>query len=726
MLLRSIAVAALPVVCFACSDRNEATLQENFTDYVDPFIGTGGHGHVFLGANVPFGMVQLGPSQAVKGWDWCSGYHYSDSILLGFSHTHLSGTGIGDLGDILFLPVTSEGTDSSAFSHANEVCRPGYYKVLLDDSGVTAELTATTRTGFHRYTFPENADSMLVKVNLAYGIGWDRPTDMQLNVENDSTISGYRYSSGWANDQKIYFYAQFSQPFTGYTQTDATTTLAFAPSQTPLLAKVGISPVSVANAKANLEAENGGWDFDGIAKQANDAWNAQLSKVDVQTDNMADKRNFCTALYHTMFAPAVFSDVNGEYRGADGEVHKGDPQSTNYTIFSLWDTYRAAHPLSTLIHPELQADYATTFTNIYREQGKLPVWHLHGNETDCMVGNPGVIVLGDLLMKGFVQDTTLAYEAMKNSVMLDERMLGALKQYGYIPYDAPGSEESVAKGMEYAIADNAVALAAALVGNEADSAYFTERANSYRHYFDPATRFMRGKSMAGSFREGEFDPYATSHRADDYCEGNGWQYVWLVPQNPHGLIELFGSDEQFVAKLDSLFTADSTLGEGASPDISGLIGQYAHGNEPSHHTVYLYNYAGQPAKAAPLLRQIMTELYNNDIDGLCGNEDVGQMSAWYVLSSMGLYQVEPTGGKFVFGSPMFKEATVNVGNGKEFTIRAIDNSPENIYIQSVTLNGQPYDKSYIDYKDIVKGGELEFTMGSTPSDTFGTAPEARP
>lgn len=710
-----------------CTRNATGDTTQNYTQYVDPFIGTGGHGHVFLGANVPFGMVQLGPSQEVKGWDWCSGYHYSDSTLLGFSHTHLSGTGIGDLGDLLVFPALSRTDSVATFSHTNEVCRPGYYKVKLDGSGIEAELTATTRTGFHRYTFPNSADSAFLSLDLGYGIGWDKPTDMKITVDNDSILSGYRFSTGWAKDQKIYFTAEFSRPFSNYTlDGDREITLAFAPSSEPLLVRVGISPVSIANARKNLAEENPGWNFDLVAENADKEWNSQLGKVAVTGKNEVDKRKFYTALYHTLFAPAVFSDINGDYRGADGNVYNTEGKFTPYTIFSLWDTYRAAHPLATLIHPEIQSDYAETFIDIYRRQGKLPVWHLHGNETDCMVGNPGVIVLGDLLSKGFVNDTAAAYEAMRASVMLDERSLDALKKYGYLPYDYPECDESVAKGMEYSIADDAVAKAAVMIGKNDDAEYFKTRAASYTNYFDSATGFMRGKSMAGQFRDGEFDPFSASHRTNDYCEGNGWQYIWLVPQDPHGLISLFGSDEKFVTKLDSLFTVEGDLGAEASPDISGLIGQYAHGNEPSHHTVYLYNYAGKPSKAAPVLREIMNELYTDSPDGLCGNEDVGQMSAWYILSSMGLYQVEPVGGKFVFGTPIFDSARVKVGEGKEFEIKAHNNSPENIYIQSVKLNGKPYEKSYIGYEELRKGGLLEFFMGSNPSETFGVENNARP
>jgi len=703
--------AAMSAMLVACGGSRGAAGGEeevNLTQYVDPFIGTGGHGHVFLGANVPFGFVQLGPSQEVKGWDWCSGYHESDSTMLGFSHTHLSGTGIGDLGDVLFLPTANRALNVTTFSHDNETARPGYYSVRLDDAGVDVELTATTHAGVHRYSFAEQ-DTAYVKVNLAYGIGWDKPVETHMELTGDSILSGYRYSTGWAKDQKIYFYAEFSRPMTGCELDDTLAVCAFAPSAEPLIAKVGLSANSVERAKANLQAEVADADFDTVRERADKVWNENLARVTVTTSNERDRRVFYTSLFHTMTAPVTFSDA--------------DEAAKRYSVFSLWDTYRAAHPMYTLLFPEMQADIAATFMDIYRKDGKLPVWHLHGNETDCMIGNPGVIVLGDLTLKGFVDDAQGAYEAMKGSVMLDERSLGEIKKYGYIPFDREGNEESVAKGLEYAIADDAVAKVGARLG--IGDTVFTTRAQAYRRYFDPSVGFMRGVDSKGQFRSGEFNPFATTHRADDYCEGNAWQYVWLVPHDPHGLISLFGSEEAFVGKLDSLFVAEGSLGENASPDISGLIGQYAHGNEPSHHVIYLYNYAGMPHKAAPLLRRVLTEMYHDKPDGLCGNEDVGQMSAWFVLSSIGLYQVEPAGGKYVIGSPLFDSATLRLPAGKEFTVSAKNNSPENIYIQSATLNGQPYTKSYIDYADIVKGGELELVMGSTPSD-FGRAQADRP
>lgn len=699
----------------------------SLTSMVNPMAGTGDHGHVFLGANVPLGMVQLGPSQPVKGWDWCSGYHHSDSVITGFSHTHLSGTGIGDLGDITFLPVIAATDTLSRFSHSREACRPGYYSVVLDDSGIKAELTATTRTGHHRYTYPAAAArEPKLRIDLGYGIGWDKAVATGLRVVNDSTVTGYRLSKGWAPDQRVYFAAVFSRPIAATDSAGRAYVLTFGGNDVaPLEARVGISAVSTANALANLRAEAPAFDFDATARRADADWERQLAKIAVEGGDEASRRIFYTALYHSMFFPATFCDVNGDYRRADGTTGNTGGRFTPMTVLSLWDTYRAAHPLSTVIHPERQHDYAETFIDIYRSEGKLPVWHLHGNETDCMIGNPGVIVLADLLLKGFVADTTAAFEAMKASMLLDERSLGEIKRLGYVPFDGEGCEESVAKGMEYAVADDAVARVARRLGRTADEEFFARRADAYKRYFDPSTGFMRGRSTKGEFRPGEFDPFATVHRADDYCEGNAWQYLWMVPQDPHGLMELLGGEERFVERLDSFFTAEGSLGEGASPDISGMIGQYAHGNEPSHHAIYLYNYAGRPDRAAPLLRRVMTTLYHDAPAGLCGNEDAGQMSAWFVLSAAGLYQVEPAGGRFVLGTSLFDRVTFNVGDGRRFEIVARGNSPENIHITGATLNGRPLDRGWIDFNEIRAGGTLELTMGPTPSN-FATQPHARP
>lgn len=713
----------------------------DYTRLVNPRIGTGGHGHVFLGANVPFGYVQLGPTQPTRGWDWCSGYHHSDSVLIGFGHQHLSGTGVGDLGDIALLPIASKTQRQTKFSHASETVSPGYYAVKLGTPNVFVELTATKRVGMHRYTFGADQQGALMRIDLRQGIGWDHAYDCQLTQESPTTVSGHRFSKGWAKRQKSYFVAEFSRPVVlEKVDGDTIGVLSMENIREPLLVKVALSAVSVENAKLNLQKELPDWDFQKTVAAAREAWNQELSKIRIKPmesgigsresgDKSDIRKIFYTAMYHSMTAPSVFCDVNGEYLGADGKVRKGN--FTNYTTLSLWDTYRAAHPLQTLIHPEKQADIAQTFLNIYHEQGKLPVWHLMGNETDCMVGNPGIPVLADLVLKGFFDRfeksgywKNEAFEAMKTSAMLDERGMKDLKQYGYLPFDTEGANETVAKGLEYALADWCVAQVAKKLGKKADFQYFTNRSKLYQKHFDPSDGFLKGLSSKGE-RRTPFNPFRSSHRADDFTEGNAWQYTWLVPHDVHGLVKLFGSEQRFTEKFDSLFIVSGDLGEEASPDISGLIGQYAHGNEPSHHILYLYNYVGQPWKGARLLRQTMREMYFNDFDGLSGNEDVGQMSAWYILSAMGLYQVEPAGGKYCIGSPILDEATMQVGNGKTFTVKTTNNSAENIYVQRALLNGKPYTKSYIWFSDIRRGGTLELQMGPQPSD-FGTKKKDRP
>lgn len=703
----------LLAICYFFSLSQTFASKFDYTKYVNPRIGTGGHGHVFLGANVPFGLVQLGPTQYTRGWDWCSGYHYSDSLIRGFGHMHLSGTGIGDLGDIAILPVSEPSQKDVWFSHDDETVRPGYYSLKLQNPNLLVELTATERVGIHRYTFSDKSKDVLFRLDLKQGIGWDSHVQSGWTIRDKRHVEGYRRSKGWAKDQIIYFVAEFSQDVEQYLA-EGDTICYLRPSDVskPLVVKVALSSVDVEGARKNLLQESANLSFEEAVEKARRKWNDELSKIKIKTSDKDKLAVFYTAMYHSMIAPSVFSDVDGRYRGADNNIHKGG--FTNYTTLSLWDTYRAAHPLMTLIHPEKQNDIANTFINIYRQQGKLPVWHLMGNETDCMIGNPGIPVLADLIMKGFVDDKESAYEALKGSALQDDRGLDLLKRYNYLPYDKDSTFETVAKGLEYALADDGVAKVAKLLGKTDDYNYFYNRSRTYRRYFDKSTGFMRGVGSDGKFRE-PFNPFNVVHRQDDYTEGNAWQYVWLVPHDVEGLIGLFGGKKQFVSKLDSLFVVSGDLGEDASPDISGLIGQYAHGNEPSHHILYLYNYIGQEYKAAPLLRKTMNELYTNSIDGLSGNEDVGQMSAWYILSSVGLYQVEPVGGKYMIGSPLFDEATLNVGNGKEFTIRAINNSETNIYVQAMRLNGKRYDKSYIMFNDIQKGGVLELLMGDKPT-----------
>ncbi len=712
-------VAAL-VVCFSAT-AVAATVQ-NLTQYVNQYVGTGGHGHTFMGANVPFGLVQLGPTEPTRGWDWCSGYYYDDDELIGFGHMHLSGTGIGCLGDVAFLPVKDFKQTSTRFKHEAEKVHPGYYSLQLTDPNVLVELTATERCGFHRYTFKDGAKAQLA-LDLSQCIGWDKLNDCLLTQESTTRLTGFRRSNGWAADRRIYFSIDFSQPVTVHRlDSMERVVVSVADNTKPLLVKVALSPVSIDKAKLNMQAEMAGWDFDATVKAADDAWNRELARIQIQTNDQTKKRVFYTAMYHLMTSCSKFNDVDREYRGADGKVHKAD--FTNYTTLSLWDTYRAAHPLMTVAFPEMQRDFAQTFLNIYKQQGRLPVWHLMGSETDCMVGNPGAIVLADLTMKGFVEDKELALEALKATQMKDIRSLGLLKEHGYIPWNLEPENETVAKALEYCAADDGVAKVAKLLGKSDDYNYFFNRSRSYKKYYDPETRFMRAVGTDGKFRL-PFNPFFAEHRTNDYTEGNAWQYTFLVPHDVKGLIQLFGSDKAFMSKLDSLFFVEGWAGDNASPDMSGMTGQYAHGNEPSHHVIYMYNYAGRPDKAAPLLRKMLNEMYLDQPDGLSGNEDVGQMSAWYILSSVGLYQVDPVGGRFVIGSPLFDKATVNVGAGKTFTVVAKNNSDRNIYVQSARLNGKALKNSYIEFNDIRHGGTLELVMGPKPS-KWGAAPACRP
>ena len=610
-----------------------------------------------MGANVPFGLVQLGPTEPTRGWDWCSGYYYDDDELIGFGHMHLSGTGIGCLGDVAFLPVKDFKQTSTRFKHEAEKVHPGYYSVQLTDPNVLVELTATERCGFHRYTFKNGAKAQLA-LDLSQCIGWDKLNDCLLTQESATRLTGFRRSNGWAADRRIYFSIDFSQPVTVHRlDSMERVVVSVADNTKPLLVKVALSPVSIDKAKLNMQAELAGWDFDAAVKSADEAWNRELARIEIQTNDRTKKRVFYTAMYHLMTSCSKFNDVDREYRGADGKVHKAD--FTNYTTLSLWDTYRAAHPLMTVAFPEMQRDFAQTFLNIYKQQGRLPVWHLMGSETDCMVGNPGAIVLADLTMKGFVEDKELALEALKATQMKDIRSLGLLKKHGYIPWNLEPENETVAKALEYCAADDGVAKVAKLLGKKDDYEYFFNRSRSYKKYYDPETRFLRAVDTDGKFRL-PFNPFFAEHRTNDYTEGNAWQYTFLVPHDVKGLIKLFGSDKAFMSKLDSLFFVEGWAGDNASPDMSGMTGQYAHGNEPSHHVIYMYNYAGRPDKAAPLLRKMLNEMYLDQPDGLSGNEDVGQMSAWYILSSVGLYQVDPVGGRFVIGSPLFDKATVNV------------------------------------------------------------------
>ncbi|UOG77516.1 GH92 family glycosyl hydrolase (plasmid) [Hymenobacter tibetensis] len=756
--LQPVIVLALGFVFFGASSTGthpkqaaSAGPEARLTQYVDPYIGTGFHGHVFLGANVPFGAVQLGPVNLSEGWDWCSGYHYSDSTIVGFSHTHLSGTGIGDLGDIAVMPTTGavrvtkgslknpEKGYVSLFSHQDEQVKPGYYAVKLKRYNIQAELTASERVGFHQYTFPKSEQAHLV-LDLQQGIGWDLATDTFIEQLNDSTLAGYRNSKGWAVDQRLYFAVVLSKPIRQFTALQVTDTLGHTVAATKgnrlkgvitfatqagekVQMKVGISPVSSQNALANIRAEIPHWNFAKTVAAADAAWNQELQKVRIQADSEAQLKTFYTALYHTMIAPSIFNDHNGDYRGTDKKVYQ-NAAFTNLTTFSLWDTYRATHPLFTVLQPTRVNDMINSMLAVYQQQGKLPVWHLMGNETNTMVGYSAVPVVVDAYLKGFNGfDAQLAYEAIKTTAMQDERGLKAVKALGFIPADS--ETETVAKGLEYAIDDWCIAQMARKMGKTADYTYFSKRAKNYANYFHKPTRFMRGRVSKTEWRT-PFNPLVARHMKDDFTEGNSWQYTWLVPQDVEGLIQLLGGEKPFSQKLDSLFTVQGDMGAEASNDITGLIGQYAHGNEPSHHVAYLYAYVGQPWKTANQVRYIMDNFYTDKPDGIIGNEDVGQMSSWYIFSALGFYPLNPANGTYVFGSPLVRQASLMLANGKTLSIEAKGNSPANKYIQAISFNGKPYLKSYITHQDLTAGGKLVIEMGNKPSTTWGVAKENQP
>ncbi|MDP4148688.1 MAG: GH92 family glycosyl hydrolase [Bacteroidota bacterium] len=716
--------------------------------YVDPHIGTGGHGHTFMGASVPFGAVQAGPNNIVKGWDWCSGYHYSDSVLIGFSQMHLSGTGIGDLGDVLIMPYTgrirtSPGTQDnptsgygSHYDHRHEVARPGYYSIHLNDYNIEAELTATERVAFHRYSFPKT-DSAHIIIDLQQGIGWDAPMETYIRKKDDSTLEGYRYSKGWAVDQRVWFAIRSSVPISRWAVFDGDEfrpgndckgrrvkgVISFPTSPGQVMLKVGISPVSSESALANITAEVPGWQFARIADEAWGKWNTELSRIIVRTRDKAALRVFYTAFYHTMIDPALFNDHDSAYRGTDKKVYE-KPGFVNYSVFSLWDIYRSCAPLSTLVHPDRVNDFVNSMLAIYQQQGRLPVWPLMGNETDCMVGYHAVPLIVDAYAKGYRGfDKDLAFAALKSTSMRDAGGLDFVRERGYIPADKV--HESVSKALEYAVDDWCIAEMATDLGKKEDRDYYLQRAGDYRNYFDSSIRFVRPRLSDGSWKI-PYDPFQSKHETGDFTEGNGWQYTWLVPQDVEGLIGLMGGDEAFTNKLDSLFIVNGSMGAEASPDISGLIGMYAHGNEPGHHIIYMYAFAGRQWRTAEMARQVMREFYTDHPDGLAGNEDCGAMSSWYIFSSLGFYPENPANGVYVLGSPLFDKATIHPAPGISFTVQAVNNSPQNIYIQSAELNGQPYTKSYILHRDILAGGLLKLVMDSHPNREFGASPADRP
>ena len=708
---------------------------QNYTQYVDPTIGTGDHGHVFLGANVPQGMVNAGPTQTKVGWDWCSGYHESCDSIVGFAQLHLSGTGCSDLGDVALMPVVGDVELSrlgiaSPYRHETETTRPGYYSVLLDRFKINCEVTTTTRVALYQFTWQDEMNDRRLIVDLENGVG-DCMLQARIEQVDDHTIVGYRISHGWTSHQEVYFELTTNVPIKEmqwdgkfgvlkFDETASTRSTLMNPSDesipsdlsAPILVKVALSPTSYFNARNNRIAELNHWDFESVREAADAAWNKELGRIEVNMPSLKEMRIFYTGMYHFMVAPQVWNDVNGDYMGSDYHAYR-EGNFQNYTTWSLWDTYRSAHPLATLIMRDKLPDYAQTMLHIYQEQGELPVWHLMNNETYCMVGCPAVPVLADMILKDVPGiDTTMAARAIKESLLMKNRSLHWMEDLGYVPYDH-NDWGPVGKSMEYFLADWAGAEALGRLGMKEDSAHFHQHSMGYKKLFDKRLQFFRALDDKGEFRSREgFNP---CHQTSDYTEGNPWQYAWLVPHDVLGLVECFGGKENFTFRLDSLFLASSELNAEANPDITGLIGQYAHGNEPSHHIIYLYNYVGQPWKTARRVRQVMNELYTDQPAGLCGNEDVGQISAWYILSSLGLYQVEPCGGKWQIGSAIVKDATLQVDDGKTFRIITHKNSDKNIYVQKVLLNGIPVNRTWIDHKDIVAGGTLEVFFGKKPS-----------
>lgn len=735
---------------FSCAEKE---LPKEYTDSVNVFIGTGGHGHTFPGATLPHGMVQLSPDTRLFGWDACSGYYYDDTSIMGFSHTHLSGTGIGDYGDILFMPVvgekpliagTAENPDEgyrSRFSHEQESARPGYYQVLLQDDSINVELTATLRAGLHRYTYPKASDARLI-VDMEPTIHGHQHPVTQIRVVNDSTIAGMKYTVGWAKRHYVYFYAVFSSPFdyklysgteyqsdsTSVTVNTAKAVIRFKnlPVDGRVLAKVGISSVDEEGARLNVEAEIPNWNFEDVMKEANTAWNEALGKIDIETSDNDSRTVFYTSLYHAFIQPSLASDVDGRYRTMGHEI-KQDASYTNYTVFSLWDTFRAAHPLYTIVTPEQNQAFIRSLLRKYDEGGILPKWELASNETGTMIGYHAVSVIADAMMKKQCDfDVKKALEAcIRSSVydtmgvtpMMDRQILnGKLmpvsikykNELGYIPCDKVGG--SVSQGLEFAYNDWLIAQMMKEHNRKDLYDKYMELSRNYRNYFDPETKLMRGRLSDGSWIT-PFDP-ASVQRPSNYVEGNAWQWAWFVPQDVEGLMELVGGQKSFEAHLDTLFTTSSELtgDPNAAADVTGMIGQYAHGNEPSHHIPYLYNYAGAPRKTQALVDHILRTLYHNDPNGLSGNEDVGQMSAWYALSAMGFYSFCPGRPVYEIGRPMFDKVTIHLSNGKDFIIQAKNNSVENKYIRSMKLNGEKLAEPRFSHFDLMKGGELIFEM----------------
>ena len=776
------ATATLPNAAFAL-DPGGTT--DEILRWVDPRIGTGGHGHCFPGATLPFGAVQLSPDTYNKQWDWCSGYHISDSSIMGFSHTHLSGTGCGDLMDFLVMagtgpaktvPGTRENPESgyrSRFDHKDEVVTPGYYSVLLKDYNIKAELTATERAGMHRYTFPATSgpgqpDQAYLIVDLQHGYdGYSKPNVLssELTQPAPDTLAGGRRTQAWGAGRHSYFTLQVSKtptrivfyqddkevydpalmafagngqpPAPQLTGTNLKAVLYFKTAANEVIhVRTGISAVGPDGAAKNLAAEIPNWNFDAIHQQARARWADQIGRIDVATANEAHKRTFYTAIYHLSLGPCLFDDVDGRYRGMDGQVHTLPAGQRNYTTFSCWDTYRATHPTYTLINPEHVPDFVNTLTRMAEQSpAGMAVWPLQGTETGTMPGYHSASIMSEAINKGFKGiDVDRAYAAMMKRAMVDDyRGLPLYRQMNYIPADK--ESESVSKTFEYCYNDWAIAHVAKKLGKADDAKLLAQRSTNYRNYFDKSIGFMRPKFADGTWAgsseggpTGPFNPIDMGHfrQWHDYTESNAWQTTFAVQHDPAGLIALFGGRQPFLAKLDELFTTASTLPRDAPPDITGLVGQYAHGNEPSHHIAYLYVYAGAPHKTQVRVRSLMETMYSPNPDGMQGNEDVGQMSAWFVLSALGFYPVDAVSGNYILGSPLFDHATVSLGNGRKLQIDVKRTDPTHAYIQSFSLNGKPQQRAWFNHSEIASGGTLSFVMGPQPNTSFGADPQVAP
>ncbi|RDY60866.1 GH92 family glycosyl hydrolase [Flagellimonas nanhaiensis] len=730
-----IGMLSLVLSCKDGADKNSAA--ETLSSYVNPFIGTDGPGNTYPGATSPFGMVQLSPDIGIPGWDRIAGYYYKDSIITGFSHTHLTGTGAGDLYDILVMPVNNRFSERieannhkpfSHFDHNREGASPGYYWVDLVDFGIKAEMTATPRVGVHRYTFPKAEDSK-IHVDLGYSLNWDKPTDTHIEVVNDSVIRGHRFSTGWARNQRLFFEMQFSKPFQDFSLTengnaDSKIVLDFETHEgEQITLKTGLSSANVEGAAKAIAVEAKG-SFDTIRERTEKLWENELQKIIISTKNKDQKAVFYSMLYQSMLAPTLYSDVNGAYKMAnDVNGLFKNPNDTiamargfnRYDTFSLWDTYRAAHPLYTIVQPERVSDMVKSLLAHYLETGILPVWSMQGSETNMMIGYHAVPVIVDAYFKGFEFDAELAYKACKQSAMVNERNIGEYMEKGYISVDEHHENWSVSKTLEYAYDDWCIAMFAKDLGKQEDFEYFLNRSKNWKNLYNTKNTWLQPKNS----QDGFIYPFIPKEYTPYFCESNAWQYYWSVQQDIPGLIEATGGPERFTQKLDSMFSLKPVEGDKLPIFSTGMIGQYAHGNEPSHHVAYLYNYVGQPSKTQELVKKIREEQYRNEPNGHCGNEDCGQMSSWFILSALGIYPVNPAQGILDLGAPMFEEATITLPKGRSFTIKGQNLNDQNKYVKAVYLNEKRLDRWFITYDEIMEGGTLVFEMTNLPVDNEG-------